>query len=82
MMGTGEYEQPVTMMQRLRLERRKRLMDYQQRLVHAEDWPGFNNLPLQHQHLQACVHSIKASMRHIFAGDAAKLFVPIAHSIT
>lgn len=51
MLGGGGFEQPVTMMQRLRQERRKRLMEYQQRLVHAEDWPGFNNLPLQHQSL-------------------------------
>ena len=42
----GSFEQPVSMMQRLRLERRKRLLDYQQRVVQGEDWPGFN-MPVQ-----------------------------------
>ena len=35
-----------TMMQRLQAERRKRLMEYQQRLMKGEDWPGFDMNPV------------------------------------
>ena len=31
--GNSGFEQPVTMMQRLQAERRKRLLEYQQKLI-------------------------------------------------
>ena len=38
----ANFDQPATMMQRLLADRRKRLMEYQQKVLKGEDWPGFN----------------------------------------
>ncbi|KON26893.1 hypothetical protein AC481_06285 [miscellaneous Crenarchaeota group archaeon SMTZ-80] len=55
---------------------------HQENTIMEQQLKCHNNLPLQYPPLQACVHSIKAYMQHIFAGDAAKRFVTIVHSIT
>ncbi|XP_064637998.1 transmembrane protein 131-like isoform X2 [Lineus longissimus] len=41
-----QFEPPVTMMQRLQAERKKRLIEYQKRLIQGEEWPGFD-MPVQ-----------------------------------
>lgn len=38
---------PMTMMQHLQMERRRRLWEHQQKVSNGEDWPGFN-MPLVH----------------------------------
>ncbi len=49
--GSRDFEQPVTIMQRLQAERRKRFLEYQQKLMNGEEWPGFN-IPPQHESTQ------------------------------